>query len=123
MAAPPACYPDSVVSNAAGIWATVPADHHRYLDLGLAAGRLPPMAPSSCRAATARHALCPPGHHAADVAASFYYINNAALAANSHRAGKRTAILDIDVHRPAAGHLLIADVLTVSIHAHPKRSV
>lgn len=73
------------------------------------------------------YALCrPPGHHAAsDVAAGFCYLNNAAIAAEIlTRAGKRTAILDIDVHHGNGTEAIFydrADVLTVSIHAHPKR--
>ena len=73
------------------------------------------------------YALCrPPGHHAAsDVAAGFCYFNNSALAAEIFtRAGKRTAILDIDVHHGNGTEAIFydrADVLTVSIHAHPKR--
>ncbi len=73
------------------------------------------------------YALCrPPGHHAAaDMAAGFCYFNNAAIAAEIlTRAGKRTAILDIDVHHGNGTEAIFydrADVLTVSIHAHPKR--
>jgi acetoin utilization deacetylase AcuC-like enzyme len=73
------------------------------------------------------YALCrPPGHHAAaDTAAGFCYFNNAAIAAELlGRAGKRAAILDIDVHHGNGTEAIFyerADVLTVSIHAHPKR--
>jgi acetoin utilization deacetylase AcuC-like enzyme len=73
------------------------------------------------------YALCrPPGHHAAsDVAAGFCYFNNSALAAEIlTRAGRRVAILDIDVHHGNGTEAIFydrADVLTVSIHAHPKR--
>jgi acetoin utilization deacetylase AcuC-like enzyme len=73
------------------------------------------------------YALCrPPGHHAAsDVAAGFCYFNNSALAAEIFtRAGRRVAILDIDVHHGNGTEAIFydrADVLTVSIHAHPKR--
>jgi acetoin utilization deacetylase AcuC-like enzyme len=73
------------------------------------------------------YALCrPPGHHAAaDVAAGFCYFNNAAIAAEMlTRAGRRTAILDIDVHHGNGTEAIFydrSDVLTVSIHAHPKR--
>ncbi len=73
------------------------------------------------------YALCrPPGHHAAsDHAAGFCYFNNSALAAETlTRAGKRTAILDIDVHHGNGTEAIFydrADVLTVSIHAHPRR--
>jgi acetoin utilization deacetylase AcuC-like enzyme len=73
------------------------------------------------------YALCrPPGHHAAaDMAAGFCYFNNTAIAAALlTQAGKRTAILDIDVHHGNGTEAIFydrADVLTVSIHADPKR--
>ncbi|MFN0190683.1 MAG: histone deacetylase family protein [Aestuariivirga sp.] len=73
------------------------------------------------------YSLCrPPGHHAAaDMAAGFCYINNSALAAELlTRAGRKVAILDIDVHHGNGTEAIFydrADVLTVSIHAHPKR--
>jgi acetoin utilization deacetylase AcuC-like enzyme len=73
------------------------------------------------------YALCrPPGHHAAsDLAAGFCFFNNAALAAELlTRAGKRVAILDIDVHHGNGTEAIFydrADVLTVSIHVHPAR--
>jgi acetoin utilization deacetylase AcuC-like enzyme len=73
------------------------------------------------------YALCrPPGHHAAsDLASGFCYFNNSALAAEIlTRAGKRTAILDVDVHHGNGTEAIFydrADVLTVSLHCHPKR--
>ncbi len=73
------------------------------------------------------YSLCrPPGHHSgSDMAAGFCYFNNAAIAAELlTRASKRTAILDIDVHHGNGTEAIFydrADVLTVSIHAHPKR--
>jgi acetoin utilization deacetylase AcuC-like enzyme len=73
------------------------------------------------------YALCrPPGHHAAsDLAAGFCFYNNSAIAAElMTRAGKRVAILDIDVHHGNGTEAIFydrADVLTVSIHADPKR--
>ena len=73
------------------------------------------------------YALCrPPGHHAAaDVAAGFCYINNTALAAEIlTRAGQRVAVLDIDVHHGNGTEAIFydrADILTVSLHADPKR--
>ncbi|MFT3988650.1 histone deacetylase family protein [Aestuariivirga sp.] len=126
---PPTGYPDSVVGQ---------CGYH------LGDGSCPILAEtwaSSCAsAATAAHgatrmlegeklvyALCrPPGHHAsADMAAGFCYFNNTAIAAEKlNRAGKRTAILDIDVHHGNGTEAIFydrADVLTVSIHAHPKR--
>jgi acetoin utilization deacetylase AcuC-like enzyme len=73
------------------------------------------------------YALCrPPGHHAAsDLAAGFCFFNNSSIAAELLTgAGKRVAILDIDVHHGNGTEAIFydrADVLTVSIHAHPKR--
>jgi len=75
----------------------------------------------------AAFALCrPPGHHAfADVAGGFCFINNAAVAAEYLlRAGKRPAILDVDVHHGNGTQGIFYnrnDVLTVSIHADPER--
>jgi len=126
---PEAGYPDSVVGQ---------VGYH------LGDGSCPVMretfAAARASAATAAHgaaltlegenlvyALCrPPGHHAAaDMAAGFCYFNNAALAAEIlTRAGRRTAILDIDVHHGNGTEAIFydrADVLTVSIHAHPRR--
>jgi len=73
------------------------------------------------------YALCrPPGHHAAaDLAAGFCYLNNAAIAAACLTAGgRRTAILDIDVHHGNGTQAIFydrSDVLTVSIHVDPRR--
>jgi acetoin utilization deacetylase AcuC-like enzyme len=126
---PPAGYPDSVVGQ---------CGYH------LGDGSCPFTAETwnaaRASAATAAHgaslilggedlayALCrPPGHHAAaDMAAGFCYFNNAALAAEIlTRAGRRVAVLDIDVHHGNGTEAIFydrADVLTVSIHADPKR--
>lgn len=73
------------------------------------------------------YALCrPPGHHAAsDHAAGFCYFNNSALAAEAlTRAGRKVAILDIDVHHGNGTEAIFydrADVLTVSLHCDPRR--
>ena len=73
------------------------------------------------------YALCrPPGHHAAsDLAAGFCFFNNAALSAEMlTRAGKRVAVLDIDVHHGNGTEAIFydrGDVLTVSIHVNPLR--
>jgi len=73
------------------------------------------------------YALCrPPGHHAfTDLAGGFCFLNNAAIAAEYLlRAGRRPAILDIDVHHGNGTQGIFytrADVLTVSIHADPVR--
>ncbi|MFO7856692.1 MAG: histone deacetylase family protein [Paracoccaceae bacterium] len=73
----------------------------------------------------AAYALCrPPGHHAlADMAGGFCFLNNAAAAAaRLAAAGRRPAILDVDVHHGNGTQGIFyarGDVLTVSIHADP----
>ena len=73
------------------------------------------------------YVLCrPPGHHAfVDLAGGFCFLNNAAIAAEHLlRAGKRPAILDVDVHHGNGTQSIFyarADVLTISIHADPIR--
>jgi acetoin utilization deacetylase AcuC-like enzyme len=73
----------------------------------------------------AAYALCrPPGHHAAaDRAAGFCYLNNAAIAAQSMRQHfARVAILDVDAHHGDGTQWIFydrADVQFVSIHADP----
>ena len=73
------------------------------------------------------YALCrPPGHHAfAELAGGFCYLNNSAIAAQRLTdAGRRVAILDVDLHHGNGTQGIFydrADVLTVSIHAHPER--
>lgn len=77
--------------------------------------------------ARAAYALSrPPGHHAfGDLAGGFCFLNNAGIAAEHlRRAGKRPAILDVDVHHGNGTQGIFyerADVLTVSIHADPVR--
>ncbi|MEW5422886.1 histone deacetylase family protein [Amorphus sp. 3PC139-8] len=68
----------------------------------------------------------PPGHHAfTDLAGGFCFFNNSGIAAERLRsAGKRPAILDIDVHHGNGTQGIFYrrnDVLTVSIHADPVR--
>ena len=68
----------------------------------------------------------PPGHHAfADLAGGFCFFNNSGIAAERMRmAGRRPAILDVDVHHGNGTQGIFyrrADVLTVSIHADPAR--
>jgi acetoin utilization deacetylase AcuC-like enzyme len=73
------------------------------------------------------YALCrPPGHHAfADLAGGFCFLNNTAIAAQACvRAGRRPAILDVDLHHGNGTQGIFyarGDVLTVSIHVHPER--
>lgn len=68
----------------------------------------------------------PPGHHAfGDLAGGFCFLNNSGIAAEYLRlAGKRPAILDVDVHHGNGTQGIFydrADVLTVSLHADPER--
>lgn len=68
----------------------------------------------------------PPGHHAfGDLAGGFCFLNNAAIAAEVFlRAGRRPAVLDVDVHHGNGTQGIFyhrRDVLTVSIHADPVR--
>jgi acetoin utilization deacetylase AcuC-like enzyme len=68
----------------------------------------------------------PPGHHAfAEMAGGFCYLNNTAIAAQRLAgAGRRVAILDVDLHHGNGTQGIFydrGDVLTVSIHAHPER--
>lgn len=66
----------------------------------------------------------PPGHHAsADVFGGYCYLNNVAIAAQFLAdKGLRPAILDVDYHHGNGTQSIFygrADVLFVSIHAHP----
>ena len=73
------------------------------------------------------YALCrPPGHHAfAELAGGFCYLNNSAIAAQRLTdAGRRVAILDVDLHHGNGTQGIFydrPDVLTVSLHANPER--
>jgi acetoin utilization deacetylase AcuC-like enzyme/GNAT superfamily N-acetyltransferase len=66
----------------------------------------------------------PPGHHAERRAfGGFCYFNNAAVAAHSFSTVGRTAVLDIDYHHGNGTQSIFlerSDVLTVSIHGHPR---
>jgi acetoin utilization deacetylase AcuC-like enzyme/GNAT superfamily N-acetyltransferase len=66
----------------------------------------------------------PPGHHAGRQRfGGFCYLNHAAVAAAYLARHGKVALLDLDYHH-GSGHQTIfwerADVLTVSIHAHPR---
>lgn len=74
----------------------------------------------------AAFALCrPPGHHAArDLYGGYCFLNNAAVAAQFLRdaGAARLAILDVDFHHGNGTQDIFyerADVLFVSLHAHP----
>ncbi len=77
--------------------------------------------------ASACYALSrPPGHHAGrDQVGGFCYLNNTAIAASVLRDKyERVAVLDVDVHHGNGTQDIFytrADVLTVSIHADPRR--
>ncbi|OYU40846.1 MAG: acetylpolyamine amidohydrolase [Pseudorhodobacter sp. PARRP1] len=77
--------------------------------------------------AVAAYALCrPPGHHAfAEIAGGFCYLNNSGIAAQRLTdAGRKVAILDVDLHHGNGTQGMFyarGDVLTVSLHAHPER--
>jgi acetoin utilization deacetylase AcuC-like enzyme/GNAT superfamily N-acetyltransferase len=66
----------------------------------------------------------PPGHHAERrVFGGFCYLNNAAIAAQFLSEHGKVAILDLDYHHGNGQQDIFydrEDVLTVSIHAHPK---
>lgn len=126
---PPVSYPDAVVGQAGfhlgdGACPVTPTTLKSALasaSSALEAGRL------LLRGEKLVYALCrPPGHHAAsDHAAGFCFFNNSALVAEAlTRAGRRVAILDIDVHHGNGTEAIFydrADVLTVSIHCDPRR--
>ncbi len=68
----------------------------------------------------------PPGHHAfAELAGGFCYLNNSGIAAQRLTdAGRRVAILDVDLHHGNGTQGMFydrGDVLTVSLHADPER--
>jgi len=75
----------------------------------------------------AAYALCrPPGHHAfRDLAGGFCFLNNSAIAAERVlAAGRRPAILDVDLHHGNGTQGVFyarGEVLTVSVHADPVR--
>ncbi len=66
----------------------------------------------------------PPGHHAERrVFGGFCYFNSAAVAAHHLSAHGKVAVLDIDYHHGNGTQEIFyerADVLTVSIHGHPR---
>lgn len=77
---------------------------------------------------SAAFALCrPPGHHAGkDFLGGYCFLNNVAIAAQAFRdaGASRVAILDIDYHHGNGTQAIFydrADVLFVSIHAHPSQ--
>ena len=77
--------------------------------------------------AKATYALCrPPGHHCfSELAGGFCYLSNTAIAAQALTLqGRKVAILDVDLHHGNGTQGIFynrADVLTISLHAHPER--
>jgi acetoin utilization deacetylase AcuC-like enzyme len=73
------------------------------------------------------YALCrPPGHHAfSEIAGGFCFLNNSAIGAQCLlQSNPRVAILDVDLHHGNGTQGIFYhrdDVLTVSLHADPKR--
>lgn len=73
------------------------------------------------------YALCrPPGHHCfPELAGGFCYLANTAIAARLlDGAGRRVAVLDVDLHHGNGTQGVFWEdprVLTVSIHCHPER--
>jgi acetoin utilization deacetylase AcuC-like enzyme len=71
------------------------------------------------------YSLCrPPGHHAgANFYGGFCYLNNAAIAARHlQSAGRRLAVLDLDIHHGNGTQAIFWEdpcVLVISIHQHP----
>jgi acetoin utilization deacetylase AcuC-like enzyme len=73
------------------------------------------------------YALCrPPGHHCfTELAGGFCYLSNTAIAAQAlTMQGRKVAVLDVDLHHGNGTQGVFydrADVLTISLHAHPER--
>lgn len=73
------------------------------------------------------YALCrPPGHHAERrIYGGFCFLNNSAIAANMLAKDGKVALLDIDYHHGNGAQDIFyerADVLTLSIHGHPRHA-
>lgn len=73
------------------------------------------------------YALCrPPGHHCfPELAGGFCYLANTAIAARMlQQAGRKVAVLDVDLHHGNGTQGVFWEdpsVLTVSLHCHPER--
>lgn len=76
---------------------------------------------------TVAYALCrPPGHHCfPELAGGFCYLANTAIAARMlQQAGRRVAVLDVDLHHGNGTQGVFWEdpsVLTISLHCHPER--
>jgi acetoin utilization deacetylase AcuC-like enzyme len=125
----PASYPRSAVGQAGYHMAdtSCPISEHTW-EAALLSARTAVAATDAVLAGDrAAYALArPPGHHAfADLAGGFCFLNNTAIAAQrAVAAGRRPAILDIDLHHGNGTQGIFytrGDVLTVSIHADPER--
>jgi acetoin utilization deacetylase AcuC-like enzyme len=125
----PASYPRSAVGQAGYHMAdtSCPISEHTW-EAALLSARSAVAATDAILAGDrAAYALArPPGHHAfTDLAGGFCFLNNTAIAAQrAVSAGRRPAILDIDLHHGNGTQGIFytrGDVLTVSIHADPER--
>jgi acetoin utilization deacetylase AcuC-like enzyme len=125
----PASYPRSAVGQAGYHMAdtSCPISEHTW-DSSLLSAHIAVAAADVVLAGDrAAYALCrPPGHHAfADLAGGFCFLNNTAIAAQrAVAAGRRPAVLDVDLHHGNGTQGIFyerGDVLTVSIHADPER--
>lgn len=73
------------------------------------------------------YSLCrPPGHHCfPELAGGFCYLANSAIAARMlQQAGRRVAVLDVDLHHGNGTQGVFYEdpsVLTISLHCHPER--
>lgn len=123
----PATYPAHPVGRAGWHQADTacPIGPHTYSSVYWSAQSAVSAADDVLRGARANYALCrPPGHHAfADMAGGFCFLNNSGIAA-AHllAAGRRPAIVDVDLHHGNGTQAMFydrADVLTVSVHIDP----
>ena len=125
----PASYPRSAVGQAGYHMAdtSCPISAHTWDSALLSARTAVAAADAVLAGEGSAYALCrPPGHHAfADLAGGFCFLNNTAIAAQrAVAAGRRPAVLDVDLHHGNGTQGIFyhrADVLTVSIHADPAR--
>jgi acetoin utilization deacetylase AcuC-like enzyme len=123
----PASRPAGIVGRAGWHMADTacPLGRHSWEAAGRAADGAVAAARAVAEGAPMAYALArPPGHHAfADMAGGFCFLNNTAIAAaDLLAAGRRPAVLDVDVHHGNGTQAIFydrGDVLHVSIHADP----
>lgn len=123
----PAAYPVSVIGRAGYHMADTacPIGPRTWAAAHAAAATALAAARTTLSTGEPTYALArPPGHHATAVqAGGSCFLNNAAVAATACRmAGRRPAIVDVDLHHGNGTQAIFYrrdDVLTVSIHADP----